>query len=262
MDIESIQNVFTTVQDQIQTLQEESLYVPTEQLDWRVHGDRLLSSNMEWTSNHNKNDLSSAILCCVSAENVNRIHDREKCGSRWKLLISFLPKSIANSLTSPRSQSCSSGGSTQNTLQLRSSKKSRRWWSTRLRCIRSMSRSASSLCRCTATLTGPKGTMNTYEGKIYTAYQLMSRVFRPDAGHVAPSRWGNVLRDPRIQSRKKVEEHCQNSDERICRQWTPSAQVFEPIIQRINEKQRRWKILHAFQCSSRRGSLRSDRSAG
>ena len=41
-----------------------------------------------YTSNHSKKHPSSAILCCVSGEQVNRIHDWEKFGSRKELHIS------------------------------------------------------------------------------------------------------------------------------------------------------------------------------
>ena len=60
----------------------------------------------------------------------------------------------------------------QDTPQVGSSKKSRRW-STRTKCICFMSRSASCLCRCSVTLTGPTSTMKSYAGTIHRAYPLL-----------------------------------------------------------------------------------------
>ena len=68
--------------DQIQTLQEESLSGPSQHLDpTEVHGGRILSSNMEWTSNHSKKYISSAILCFVS---IGKCQPHPRLGEMWE----------------------------------------------------------------------------------------------------------------------------------------------------------------------------------
>ena len=104
----------------------------------------------------------------VSVENANSIHDQEKFGNERDLHTSSHPRSIAKSLTSSGSPSCSSGEFAQDTPQVGSSKKSRRW-STRTKCIRFMSRSASCFCRCSVTLTGPTSTMKSNAGTKFIA---------------------------------------------------------------------------------------------
>ena len=77
----------------------------------------------------------------VSVENPNPIHDQEKPGNERDLHTSSHPRSIPKSLTSPGSPSRSSGEVAQDTPQVGSSNKSRRW-STRTKCICSSSSSA------------------------------------------------------------------------------------------------------------------------
>ena len=64
-------------------------------------------------------------FCVLSGrKNVNRVHDREKCGNRRELFILTPPKSFVNSMTLRGGQSCSSVGSTQDTQHLSSSSQS------------------------------------------------------------------------------------------------------------------------------------------
>ena len=112
---QSSRNVFTTVQSQIQPSRRTSRSDTTlgsDRSPWRSY--RLLDQSICFQRS-----------CVLSdRKNVNRIHDREKCGSRGKLLISSLHKSIVNSVTLSGGQSCSSGGFTQDTQKLSSSTQS------------------------------------------------------------------------------------------------------------------------------------------
>ena len=106
---QSSRNVFTTAQSQIQpsrrTLRSDTT-LGSDRSPWRSY--RLLDHSIYLQRS-----------CVVSGrKNVNRIHDREKCGSRGKLHTSSLPKSIVNSVTLSGGQSCSSGGFTQDTQKL------------------------------------------------------------------------------------------------------------------------------------------------
>ena len=127
-----VQKDFTTVQNQIQILQGEELGGLTERLDWTDGpGDRILDLIKQFTSNYSQKCKSSATLCCVSLENLNHIHDQEKLGNRRESHNSSHP--------------CSTGGFSQDSPQLSSSKKSRRSWVTRQQ-YRSTSRVATSFC--------------------------------------------------------------------------------------------------------------------
>ena len=91
----------------------------------------------------------SMTLCCVSTKNVKRNHNLEKSGRIVELLIASRLQNIVTSTTSLGSQSCSSGGFTQDTPRFSSSPKCRRCSRTS---IRISSKGASSSCRCTTTL--------------------------------------------------------------------------------------------------------------
>ena len=67
-----------------------------------------------------------------------------------------------------------------------------------------------------------KSTMKTYADTIQYAYATMHRIWVHGSGHFSPRKWGKVVRDPLLQTGRKVEQHRQNDDERVRRGWSSS----------------------------------------
>ena len=56
-----------------------------------------------------------------------------------------------------------------------------------------------------------------------------------------------MLWEPLLQTTWEIECHCRGPSEDVCREQTPSAQVFTAHIQRCSERQRWWKTLNTLQ---------------
>ena len=70
---------------------------PNRPIGLEALGERIHYSNSQFPSSYNQKCVFSAILCCGSSDNVNRIPNRERCGKGSELRISSQLQSTASS---------------------------------------------------------------------------------------------------------------------------------------------------------------------